>query len=168
MILRVLPFLLVLSACVAKFNIRADAPNNFRPLNASPRKLIPRAERTVDLYVTLPPSRPFVEVGTWMYFGEPADVSEKARPQAAVVGCDALILGRYVVPERTTEVVCIVYSDLPATYRPEPHPCTPMLAEAYRISDPERRRDRLSEIPADCVRMRQPQIAVAGGTAASN
>jgi len=70
----------------------------YTPLSAAPRPLQPRSPETVDVYLSARPERPTVDVGlfeieqrTPMSGGSPSMI-RKLREQAAIRGCDAVLV----------------------------------------------------------------------------
>lgn len=104
----------------------------FTPLAVPPRPLQPRAESTVEMFLSSKPKRPYVAVGTIGSAHEgrfSTDTSEEVllalRTKAAEVGCDAVVLTSETDREiawatgnqvssttlKTFEALCVVYSE---------------------------------------------------------
>jgi hypothetical protein len=140
-----------LLACAPAGRLHVTAPEEFVAMNPSPRRLIPRKAGSVEVFIRSRPRQPFVKVGAWSLAGAPEAVAPLARREAAVVGCDALLLRARVVvdidvysasTDTRTVAFCAVYSDLPASYRPPAHPC------------------HEQDAPPECSRLNPPAIEV--------
>ncbi len=86
-----------------------------------------------------------------------------------MVGCDALLLGERVAvsgigvltsSETTTVAVCLVYSDLPVSYRPPAHPCYERSRRISAAADPETRKKLVRDTPPECLQLNPPVIEV--------
>jgi hypothetical protein len=152
--------------------LRAKGPSRFEATNASPRPLVARTSESVDVYTQSQPTRPFVEVGTWEDAGSYGGQLERIRDEAAVVGCDGVLVEevivpplfrdprRYNAPQTWHRVVCVVYSDVPPSYQPPPHPCTLWLDAVRAEQDPRRRQQRIRVTPGECFLMNRPRVRV--------
>jgi hypothetical protein len=95
----------------------------YASMNASPRPLVRRPVETVELYASVPPARPHVDVGLFEV-SEPAgpgiepswaQMTEALRAHGALLGCDAVSVmafdrdGRYA--QKAVRAMCVVYTD---------------------------------------------------------
>ena len=108
-------------------------------LNPPPRRLVPRAAGSVDLFSSTPPSRPHVDAA--LLEAEQNDgqstavMVQKLRDRAGDMGCDAIFIGNPGEERhygaRTLTATCIVYTD-----GTNPPPAPPVVDYASGISPP--------------------------------
>jgi hypothetical protein len=93
-------------------SITACAPTiTFSELNTPPHALVKKTENQIQI-LSIPPSRPFVEVGDVVVVnaGMPIgiDVTDAMKKIAADRGCDAIIFTRH---DSYPRAACIVYTE---------------------------------------------------------
>ena len=121
---------LVLAACATLLVGCATANSvNYSAINAPPRPFVRRDPSTVDVFVSKPPARPYVEVGLFeVYQGTTDDGVRRStedmigtlRVHGGLRGCDAVqVLGvelaeagyRYHQAQSVVRGVCVLYTD---------------------------------------------------------
>jgi hypothetical protein len=93
----------------------------FTPINTPPHHLTPRSPLLVDVYTYTRVARPTVEVGVIEIRppGDPGQVINRLRAEAAHIGCDGLLILpgelriKYgsSIQEPSNRGVCVVYTD---------------------------------------------------------
>lgn len=177
--LQLVAFGLFCVSCGAKTALPVKSPENFRAVNAAPRPLIARTADSVEVFTRTRPARSIREVGIWYYSGEFEGEIQQIREEAAVVGCDGVIVTNEAVghttesyypryhtssgTERWYDVVCVVYTDVPTSYRPPAHPCVEKLEVLSQLKSngtKVEQRKALRSIPSECFLLNPPKVKV--------
>jgi hypothetical protein len=131
---------LLLAACLAAC---ADTSATYTGLNAPPRAVTPRSPDQVEVFSSVPPERPHVDIGLiTVQEGDgdetPASLIALLRGAAADKGCDAVLLAPpssrtgalWFGGTRTYQVysgTCLVYGSAPPRPEAPPQPSRPRM-----------------------------------------
>lgn len=95
----------VFGSLVAMMTLAAcDPVVSVTPLNPSPRPLVRRPAASVEMYTTMVPKRPYIEIAALSASrGDASEHLAALREAAGAIGCDALLV--LVAPSTSTGVV---------------------------------------------------------------